>query len=247
VVKLLLDAEGNDKIVPGLYAAGEVGCSSVHGANRLGANSLLDLVIFGRACAKTIAEDSKPGEAIGELSPNAGEASVANIDKMRFADGDTNTASIRLKMQKTMQTHAAVFRTGDVMREGIDKMNALWKDMANLKVSDRGMIWNSDLVETLELQNCMINSNQIIQGAEAREESRGAHAREDFKDRMDEYDYSKPLDGQVAKPMEDHWRKHTLSFTDAETGKTELKYRAVIDHTLDAEECKWVPPAIRSY
>merc|ERR1712244_160092 len=215
---LTIDSEGNDKIVPGLYAAGEGGCSSVHGANRLGANSLLDLVIFGRACAKTIAEDSKPGEAIGELSPNAGEASVANIDKMRFADGDTNTASIRLKMQKTMQTLAAVFRTGDVMREGIEKMNALWKDMANLKVSDRGMIWNSDLVETLELQNCMINSNQIIQGAEAREESRGAHAREDFKDRMDEYDYSKPLDGQVAKPMEDHWRKHTLSFTDGDTG-----------------------------
>merc|ERR1712059_82720 len=105
-------------------------------------------------------------------------------------------------------------RTGDVMREGIVKMNALWKDMADLKVSDRGMIWNSDLVETLELQNCMINSNQIIQGAEAREE---------------------------------RWRKHTLSFTDGETGATELKYRAVIDHTLDAEECKWVPPAIRSY
>ena len=92
---ITVDAEGNDKIVPGLYAAGEVGCSSVHGANRLGANSLLDLVIFGRACAKTIAEDSKPGEAIGELSPNAGEASVANIDKMRFADGDINTSAIR--------------------------------------------------------------------------------------------------------------------------------------------------------
>merc|ERR1712228_1112517 len=180
---LTIDSEGHGKIVPGLYAAGEVGCSSVHGANRLGANSLLDLVIFGRACAKTIAEDSKPGEAIGELSPNAGEASVANIDKMRFADGDINTSAIRLKRQNTMQTHAAVFRTGDVMREGIDKMNALWKDMANLKVSDRGMIWNSDLVETLELQNCMINAQQIIQGAEAREESRGAHAREDFKDR----------------------------------------------------------------
>merc|ERR1712136_567257 len=210
---LTIDSEGNDKIVPGLYAAGE----------------------------------SKPGDAIGELSPNAGEASVANIDKMRFADGDINTSAIRLKMQKTMQTHAAVFRTGDVMREGIEKMNLLWKDMANLKVSDRGMIWNSDLVETLELQNCMINSNQIIQGAEAREESRGAHAREDFKDRMDEYDYSKPIAGQTKIPMEQHWRKHTLSFTDAETGKTELKYRAVIDHTLDAEECKWVPPAIRSY
>merc|ERR1719356_1415079 len=114
---LTVDENGNDKIVPGLYAAGEVGSSSVHGANRLGANSLLDLVIFGRACAKTIAQDSK-----------AGEASVANIDKLRYADGDVNTAAIRLKMQKTMQTHAAVFRTGPVMREGIVKMNALWKD-----------------------------------------------------------------------------------------------------------------------
>merc|ERR1712227_900662 len=123
--------------------------------------------IFGRACAKTIAEDSKPGEAIGPLSDNAGEASVANIDKLRYAEGDVNTAAIRLKMQKTMQTHAAVFRTGPVMREGIEKMNALWKDMANIKLSDRGMIWNSDLVETLELQNCMVNAQQIIEGAEA--------------------------------------------------------------------------------
>merc|ERR1712135_232295 len=154
---LTQDKHGNDKVVGGLYAAGEAGCSSVHGANRLGANSLLDLVIFGRACAKTIAEDSKPGDAIGPLSDNAGEASVANIDKLRYADGGVNTSEIRLKMQKTMQTHAAVFRTGPVMKEGIEKMNALWKDMANIKLSDRGMIWNSDLVETLELQNCMIN------------------------------------------------------------------------------------------
>merc|ERR1719305_715245 len=136
-----VEANGQDQIVPGLYSAGEAGSSSVHGANRLGANSLLDLVIFGRACAKTIAQDSKPGEAIGELSANAGEASVANIDKLRYASGDINTADIRLKMQKTMQTHAAVFRTGPVMQEGIQKMNALWKDMANIKLSDRGMIW----------------------------------------------------------------------------------------------------------
>ena len=151
---LTVDAEGNDKIVPGLYAAGEVGSSSVHGANRLGANSLLDLVIFGRACAKTIAADYKPGEAIKPISDNAGEASVANIDKLRFKEGDVNTSTIRLAMQKTMQNHAAVFRDGPVMREGIQKMNGLWKDMDNLKLTDKGMIWNSDLVETLELQNC---------------------------------------------------------------------------------------------
>merc|ERR1712165_382755 len=223
-------------LVPGLLAAGEAGSASVHGANRLGANSLLDLVVFGRQAADTTADLVAPNSPPVQIPANAGEASVANIDKMRFADGDINTSAIRLKMQKTMQTHAAVFRTGDVMREGIEKMNLLWKDMANLKVSDKGMIWNSDLVETLELQNCMINSNQIIQGAEAREESRGAHAREDFKDRMDELDYSKPLEGQVPIPMEQHWRKHTLSFTDGDNGKTELKYRPVIDHTLDAEE-----------
>ena len=113
-------------------------------------------VIFGRACAKTIAEDSKPGEAIGPLSENAGEASVANIDKLRFAAGDVGSAEIRLKMQKTMQTHAAVFRTGPVMQEGIQKMNALWKDMANIKLSDRGMIWNR-LVTVINLRDVKLN------------------------------------------------------------------------------------------
>merc|ERR1712012_32513 len=237
---------GEDAVVPGLYAAGETACASVHGANRLGANSLLDLVVFGRAVAHTIADVCKPGEAIADLSANAGEASVANIDKLRYANGSTPTAAQRLKMQKTMQTHAAVFRTGDVLQEGVEKMKAVWKDMADLKVADSGMIWNSDLVETLELQNCMINAMQTIVSAEARKESRGAHAREDFQARDDEYDYSKPLEGQEARPIEEHWRKHTMSWTKT-NGATPLKYRPVIDETLDDKECGWVPPAIRSY
>merc|ERR1712193_330905 len=177
---------------------------------------------------------------------NAGEASVANIDKLRYANGATPTAVQRLKMQKTMQNHAAVFRTGSVLKEGVEKMKNVWKDMEDLKVSDSGMVWNSDLVETLELQNCMINAMQTIVSAEARKESRGAHAREDFQARDDEYDYSKPLEGQEARPIEEHWRKHTMSWTKA-NGKTDLEYRPVINDTLDKEECGWVPPAIRSH
>merc|ERR1712136_130007 len=184
--------DGKDKIVPGLYACGEAACASVHGANRLGANSLLDLVVFGRACAIGISEDHKPGDSVGDLSSNAGQASVANLDKTRFSAGNTPTADLRLRMQKTMQHHAAVFRV------------------------------------------------------ENRKESRGAHSREDFPLRSDELDYSKPLEGQTAKPMDEHWRKHTMSWSDP-SGKVTLKYRPVIDHTLDKEECATVPPAIRSY
>lgn len=134
---LTIDQCGKDVIVPGLYAAGEAGCSSVHGANRLGANSLLDLVVFGRACAKTIAAENKPGDSVPSLKDDAGEASVANLDKIRHANGPITTADLRLKMQRTMQNHAAVFRDGPVLQEGVAKMGDIYKEFKDVKVVDK--------------------------------------------------------------------------------------------------------------
>ncbi|KRX35428.1 Succinate dehydrogenase [ubiquinone] flavoprotein subunit, mitochondrial, partial [Trichinella murrelli] len=233
-----------DQIIQGLYAAGETAAHSVHGANRLGANSLLDLVIFGRACALTIAKTCKPGEKFPDLPANAGERSVANLDKLRQANGTITVADLRLKMQKTMQEHASVFRTGEVLQEGCKKMEGIYKELENVKLSDRGLIWNTDLVEAIELQNLMLNAVQTINCAEARKESRGAHAREDFKQRIDEFDYSKPLEGQTKLPFEKHWRKHSMVWMDEVTGRTRIEYRPVVDKTLDKAEVDWVQPKV---
>jgi succinate dehydrogenase (ubiquinone) flavoprotein subunit len=245
--QVVTHVNGADKVVQGLFAAGEAACVSVHGANRLGANSLLDLVVFGRACANTIAKTNKPGDPAPPISQNAGEASVANIDKLRNAKGSMSTAALRLKMQKVMQQHAAVFRDGPTLKAGCDKLDVLWKELDDLKLSDRGLIWNSDLIESLELQNLMINSMMTCYGGENRKESRGAHAREDFPNRIDEFDYSKPLEGQKRIPVEQHWRKHTLTNIDVVSGKVSISYRPVIDKVLDSSKIDTIPPKIRAY
>ncbi len=217
-----------DAVVPGLYAIGEAACVSVHGANRLGSNSLLDLVVFGRAVANRAAETIKPGMAHTRLPSDACDRSIANLDKLRNASGGTPTAVIRDKMQRTMQTDAAVFRTAESLAEGVEKISAIHASFADVAVSDRSLVWNSDLVETLELQNLLGQALATITSAANRTESRGAHAREDFPDRND-----------------DEWMKHSLCWV-GDDGDTRIDYRPVHLYTLD-DDVEMVPPKKRVY
>ena len=222
--------DGNpDKVVPGLMAIGEAACVSVHGANRLGSNSLLDLVVFGRAAAHRAAElVREEGGTHRELPTDSADFALDRLDRLRNAKGERKTADIRLDMQKTMQNYAAVFRTGETLEEGAQRMQEVFASFEQVSVSDRSLVWNSDLIETLELDNLLGCAVTTIESARNRQESRGAHAREDFTERDDE-----------------NWMKHTLSWMN-DKGKVDLDYRPVHMSTL-TDEVQVFPPKARVY
>ena len=220
-----------DTVVPGLFAVGEAACVSVHGANRLGSNSLIDLVVFGRATGQKIAEVVKPGTKHNKIVESEDERALARLDHFRNASGGTPTAQIRMAMQRTMQADCAVFRTTASLEEGKTKIDAVAASMADVGVTDRSLIWNTDLIETLELDNMLPQAVVTMHSAANRQESRGAHMQEDFPNRDDA-----------------NWMKHTLAWYDpaARGQEVRIDYRPVHEYTL-TDEVEYIKPKARVY
>jgi succinate dehydrogenase / fumarate reductase flavoprotein subunit len=224
-----VDGDNPDAVVPGLMAVGEAACVSVHGANRLGSNSLIDLVVFGRAAGARAKELVKAGEAHKPLPATTVEAHLDRLDRFRNASGSTPVAKLRLDMQEAMQKDAAVYRTGATLQEGVEHLGEIYRQSSDIKVTDRGMIWNTDLVEALEYDNLIAQAVVTINSAANREESRGAHAREDFAARDDE-----------------KWMKHTLTWIDLKSGETKIDYRPVHAYTM-TNDIAYIAPKARVY